>query len=141
MAEPTLDWTSDAGAKAAQRLRDDQIVWIATVRPDGQPHAVPVWFLWDGERATVFSKPDQKVRNLGQNPRATMHFNSTADGGDVVILEGQAELPDESAAQVLSSAYLEKYGEGIKFLGMTPETMTAEFHRVIRFRPAKVLGW
>jgi len=141
MPETTIDWTSDAGAKAAQRLRDDQIVWLATVRPDGQPHAVPVWFLWDGERATVFSKPDQKIRNLGQNPRATLHFNSTPNGGEVVILEGQAELPDETAAQALSPAYVAKYGEGIKSLGMSPEAMAAEYHRVIRFLPEKVLGW
>ena len=136
-----LDWTSGPGAKAADHLRDDQIVWFATVRPDGQPHTVPVWFLWDGELVTVFSKPDQKIRNLGQNPRATLHFNSTSTGGDVVIIEGQAELPSESATDVLSPAYAEKYDEGIKSLGMTPATMTAEYHRVIQFRPEKVLGW
>ncbi len=34
-----------------ERLRSNEMVWLTTVRPDGRPHSVPVWFLWDG--ATV----------------------------------------------------------------------------------------
>ncbi len=38
-----LDTTREA------RLREEVIVWLTTVRSDGQPQSVPVWFLWDGE--------------------------------------------------------------------------------------------
>jgi len=58
---------------AANRIRrfleSEPVVWVSTVRPDGTPHLVPIWFWWDGEALLVFSKPDaQKVRNLRANP-------------------------------------------------------------------------
>jgi hypothetical protein len=40
-----LDTTSEAGARAEERLRNEGVAWLATVRPDGQPRSVPVWFL------------------------------------------------------------------------------------------------
>ena len=44
-----LDTTTEAGARAEGRLRDEGIIWLTTVRSDGQPQSVPVWFLWNGE--------------------------------------------------------------------------------------------
>lgn len=45
------DTTSEAGGHAERRLREERIAWLTTVRADGQPQSVPVWFLWDGEGA------------------------------------------------------------------------------------------
>ena len=39
-----LDTTTESGARAERRLRDEEIVWLTTVRRDGQPQSVPVWF-------------------------------------------------------------------------------------------------
>ena len=50
-----LDTTSEAGSRAEERLRNEEIAWLTTVRPDGQPQSVPVWFLWDGEGFLVYS--------------------------------------------------------------------------------------
>jgi PPOX class probable F420-dependent enzyme len=73
-----LDLNSRAGARADQRLRSEQILWLTTVRADGQPQASPVWFLWDGTTLLVFSRPDaQKLRNLAANPRVAVHLEST----------------------------------------------------------------
>ena len=133
--------STEQRGRVEERLRTDQIVWFGTVRDDGQPHLVPVWFLWDGDAVLVFTKADQKVRNLRGNPRATLHFNSTPHGGDVVVMEGEAELLAQPSAEVASPAYVQKYAEGIQSLGMTPESMTAEYGQPIRFRPAKILSW
>ena len=32
-------------------LEEEAVVWLSTVRPDGTPHIVPVWFWWDGDLA------------------------------------------------------------------------------------------
>lgn len=34
-------------ARVQKRLREEEIAWITTVRRDGQPQPVPVWFLWE----------------------------------------------------------------------------------------------
>src|SRR3954467_12923982 len=61
--------------------------WICTTRPDGRPHAMPVWGLWfDG--ALVFSTDpaSTKGRNLAARPDVVVHLES---GDDVVIVEGR----------------------------------------------------
>jgi PPOX class probable F420-dependent enzyme len=130
------------GAHVEERLRTDQIAWLGTVRPDGRPHLVPVWFFWDGESVLVFTKPEwQKVRNLRQNPRATLALDDTKHGGDVVIVEAEAELLAQPSAEVVPPAYVEKYAAGIAGLGMTEESMTAEWPQAIRLRPTRFLSW
>lgn len=135
------DPTKPKDAHVAERLATDQIAWLGTVRPDGRPHLVPIWFLWEGERVLFFTKEDQKVRNLRVNPRATLALDDTRGGGDVVILEAAAELLAEPSAEVLPPAHVEKYAAGIAGLEMTPESMTAEYRLAVRLRPTRFLNW
>ena len=41
-------------ARVQPMLAEERVVWLSTVRPDGTPHLVPTWFLWDGEALIVF---------------------------------------------------------------------------------------
>jgi nitroimidazol reductase NimA-like FMN-containing flavoprotein (pyridoxamine 5'-phosphate oxidase superfamily) len=50
-----LDTTTETGARAERRLREEEIAWISTVRSDGQPQSVPIWFLWEGETFLICS--------------------------------------------------------------------------------------
>lgn len=125
----------------AERLRTDKIVWLGSVRPDGRPHIVPVWFLWDGETALIFTKPDQKVRNLRQNARVTLALDDTKIGGDVAMLEGTAVLLDEPTSAVASQTYIDKYAAEMTQMGMTMETMAAEYSQPIRVTPTRFLSW
>jgi PPOX class probable F420-dependent enzyme len=65
-----LDTTTEAGGRSERRLREEEIAWLTTVRADGQPQSVPVWFLWNDESFLIYSQPDrQKLRNISNNPR------------------------------------------------------------------------
>lgn len=135
------DLTNPKIAHADERLRKETIIWLSTVRPDGRPHLVPVWFLWEGSTVLIFSQPNnQKIRNLRQNPNVMLALESNGDGSDVVTIEGKAELltPDEVASS--HPAYIEKYGEDIKGINMTPETMLAAYSQAIRITPSKFGG-
>ncbi len=58
-----LDTTTEAGGRAERRLREEEIAWLTTMRPDGQPQSVPVWFLWDEGIFLIYSQPGrQKLR-------------------------------------------------------------------------------
>ncbi len=40
------------------RLRANLMVWLTTVRPDGRPESVPVWFLLrEDETFLIYSQP------------------------------------------------------------------------------------
>jgi len=92
----TLDLSVAGATHAADRLRREEMIWITTVRGDGQPQTSAVWFHWDGTDFLLFSQPRaQKVRNLAAEPRVSLNLNGTGYGADLVIIEGTAEvIPD-----------------------------------------------
>ena len=135
-----VDFTTELGKHAVQRLEQEQIGWLVTVGDDGTPQPSPIWFLWDGESCLSYSDPRMpKVRNIQQRPQAALHFNSDEEGGSIVVLTGTAALEEAPSADK-NAPYLEKYGEGIKQLGLAPEAMAATYSATIIFRPAKLRG-
>jgi hypothetical protein len=75
-----LDATTEAGGRAERRLREEQIAWLATVRSDGQPQSVPVWFFWDGE-ITCSSNRGLRQKSVSRSPREQEreHLSKTRD--------------------------------------------------------------
>lgn len=135
MQPAVLDPAQARDAHVLDRLRQDVIIWFASVRPDGRPHIVPVWFLWDRGTILIFSMPNQKVRNIERNPNVELALDKTYDGEDVITIEGQAHLVSDASA--LETPYLEKYGTRIAELGYTPEQMAQAYHKAIRVTPTR----
>jgi len=93
---------------ASERLSQARTYWIATTRPDGRPHAAPVWGVWltDG---FYFSTGDasRKRRNLASNPHCVI---AVQHGDDAVIVEGLARrVIDPDLLRSFSGAYALKY--------------------------------
>ncbi len=123
-----------------ERLRSNEMVWLTTIRPDGRPHSVPVWFLWESATILIFSKPNtQKIRNLRQNHSVTLALDDTKKGHDVVILEGTAELLGQGDRSVTLQAYGEKYREGLRRIGVTVEAFTTLYSQPIRVTPVRLI--
>jgi len=92
---------------AEQRLKKSHNYWITTVKPDGSPHVMVVWGLWQGGRF-LFSTGSQsrKARNLAKNPRCIV---STERAHEAVIVEGAAEIADLAARRKFLAQYVRKY--------------------------------
>ena len=137
-----LDLDSPTGARADRRLRSEQILWLTTVRADGQPQSSPVWFLWDGETFLVFSQPSaQKLRNLAANPRVAVHLESDGTGDEVLTVDGTAAVDPEVSPSDQLEEYGVKYREGIQAMGSTPAELARDFSVAIRVRPSRVRAW
>src|SRR6187402_118772 len=93
-----LDPTDPVHADVLARLASDIIGWFTTVRADGSPHAVPVWFLWHRGRALVMSEPGTtKLANVRRGSPVLLHLHTRDDGDGVVILSGWAEVSERPA--------------------------------------------
>ncbi len=135
-----LDLTQQRHAHIDQRLHNDYVIWLNSIRPDGRPHAVVVWFLWDGESVLMFSRPkNQKVHNIQHNPNVLLALDNTNNGSDPITIEGTATLLAQGDTDVTLAAYVKKYGDGIKELGSTPEQMATEYSQAIRITPTRVM--
>ena len=94
-----MDQQDAATARVSRLLDSEPVVWLSTVRPDGLPHLVPIWFSWDGETVLIASKPHaKKVANLRANPRVMLALGEPEEDFDVGLLEGVAEILDEPSA-------------------------------------------
>ncbi|MEA2572803.1 MAG: hypothetical protein QOH93_101 [Chloroflexia bacterium] len=134
-----LDLAQKRDAHLDERLRTEIIIWLATVRPDGRPHLVPVWFLWDSSESVIyiFSKPDQKIRNLKENPNVVLALNSPT-GNDVVTLEGTATLLERHVISTAHPDYEAKYKSLLDSYNWTGESMSRSYSEPIRIEITKV---
>jgi PPOX class probable F420-dependent enzyme len=123
-----LDTSTEAGARPEARLREELISWLTTVRSDGQPQSVPVWFLWDGETFLIYSQPGRrKLKNIGSNPRVGLHLHSSAHGGDVERIEGAAEVVQDVPPAEKVGENVKKYRERITRIGSDPDGFTRTY--------------
>lgn len=115
---------------ATERLADARNYWIATTRPNGQPHSRPVWGIWLDD-AFYFSTGSLATQNLATNPTITVHLES---GSEVVIIEGVAEPVSEAAfVEQVVSLYNQKYHWDVD-----PNDVPGPFYAV---RPRVAFGW
>lgn len=117
---------------AEERLVSSRNYWIATTRPDGRPHVMPVWGVWlEGSVIFGTDRGSRKARNLAASPAVVVHLES---GDEVVIIEGPAEeIADTRMLQAADDAYKAKYGQSL--LGAPGDVI------IYRVRPVVVFAW
>jgi Pyridoxamine 5'-phosphate oxidase len=103
--------TSEAGTSrplrwedATRRLSRGGWFWLASVRPDGAPHVMPVFAVWSESALFICSKDRaRKSRNLNADGRCVV----TTDTGDLhLIVEGEARrVHDEATLRRASRAF------------------------------------
>ena len=114
---------------------------MTTVRSDGQPQTVPLWFLWD-EGFLIYSQPDtQKLKNISRNPRVGLNLNSNEQGNDVVRLEGTATIADDAPPSSEVPSYVQKYREGIARIGFDVEGFARAYSVAVRVTPGRWQVW
>jgi F420H(2)-dependent biliverdin reductase len=110
------------------RLETARNLWLATVRPNGAPHLVPIWFVWlDDNVYLCTSKESVKARNIMQNSRIAFALE---DGDDPVLIEGTAQIVD-SVPQGVVEAFAKKFDWNIQGDGT--------YNAVIEITPLRVV--
>ena len=83
---------------------DRHTCWVATVRPDGRPHVVPVGVLWvDGRFYFNAGATTRKARNLARNPQCVI---TVATNPFDLVVEGEAvKVTEEAKLQRIAEVY------------------------------------
>jgi len=123
-------------------LRHDPVVWLSSVRSDGRPHVVPVWFHWDGERIVAFSKPNaRKVDNLRDQPSVMLAVGTPGADFGVELIEAIAELPAQPADEVMPDGFGAKYRDLLQRAGLSVQRFAEVYSQPIVLRPTRFLGY
>jgi nitroimidazol reductase NimA-like FMN-containing flavoprotein (pyridoxamine 5'-phosphate oxidase superfamily) len=114
------------------RLRDERNIWLATVRPNGAPHLIPIWFVWHDEKIYICTGANSvKIRNLKANLHVAL---SLEDGSTPIMLEGTTRLlAREATPDAIVVLFQSKYNWNI----LTDDEYTV----VIEVMPTKRRGW
>lgn len=115
----------------SERLEREANIWLATTRPGGRPHLVPVWFVWLDEQIYILTTPTTvKAKNLLANPRASVALES---GSQPVIAECIASKVEAPISNELAEAFRLKYDWDI--------TQDGEYNSLFALTPQKWLTW
>jgi PPOX class probable F420-dependent enzyme len=136
-----IDGTTEFGQRVQQRFQEETVIWLTTVNRRGQPQPTLVWFFWEGDSVLIFSQPDKsKVRAISANTSVAPNFDADRNGGNMIVLNGTATLPDHLPVDQLPAGYFEKYERGLQEIGFTPEAFIETYSQPIRITIDRIRG-
>lgn len=123
-----------AWSEVERRLSASHDYWVATTRPDGSPHVMPVWGVWlDGRVWFSSGLQSRKARNLAADPRCTV---TTDDAQNPVVVDGVADrLTGAEDIAAFVAAVNAKYEASI-----TTEFQDPEVNGTFAVRPERAIA-
>ncbi|MGI8554415.1 MAG: PPOX class F420-dependent oxidoreductase [Dehalococcoidia bacterium] len=121
-------------------LREANIAILSTLGPGGQPHAAPIWYLYeDGLILMLTGANSQKHRNIERNSKVALTIDRRSLPYYAVMIQGTAELggaPLEELRLRLAVRYLgEETGRAYIARG------SADGSRLISLRPSRIIEY
>jgi PPOX class probable F420-dependent enzyme len=121
-------------------IESGRLAHFTTIAADGHPHTTIVWVGLDGDEIVIGKlQPDQKVANIGRDPRVSISIE--AEGAqfgmqNYLVVEGSARITEGGGADLLGELAQRYIGPGTAFPPMPdpPEGY------VIRVTPTRVRG-
>ena len=119
-------------------LREDLVAWLTTVTPSGRPMPRVVWLAWNGTQIVVYSQNDSaKLRHIEANDQVTFSFNCSAEGTDVVVIGGRAEMLPDAPPPSQYSGLIDKYAARIERMGQSQEWYDRNYRVALRIVPER----
>lgn len=114
------------------RLSRETTIWLATVRADGRPHLVPLWYVWlDGKVYVCTGSGTQKFANMYSNQNVSLSLPDTAA---VIVVEGEAHTAPPGDIDALADHFYHKYEWDFRY------DDSADW-RLIVITPFKIMAW
>jgi hypothetical protein len=114
-----------------EKLEKQQNLWFSSVRVDGRPHLVPVWFVWFEGKIYIGTEPESvKSRNIRRNPKVAVALE---DGSKPVICEGKARPLERPWSPGLLGAFFKKYSWDL--------LKDEQYNHIIAVTPERWLSW
>jgi PPOX class probable F420-dependent enzyme len=115
---------------------------VGTLRKDGSPHIVPVWYRYDGEAVRIWTTEERGwVQNVRRDPRVAFSAAEPEPPYAAVVMHGSAEVTTSTAPEVseeirritrryMAEAEVESYVAG-----------WADLTTIVTIRPDHVTAW
>lgn len=124
------------------RTRPALLGVVGTLRKDGSPHVVPVWYRYDGEGVHVWTTEERGwVRNLLRDPRVGLSVQEPQPPFAAVVMRGRAEVRTSDDADIaeeirrITRRYIDE-GEVESYVARWEHLRT-----IVKIRPERTTAW
>ena len=123
----------------AEFLERPLVAVMVTLRADGSPHAIPIWYEYrDGAFIVFTSDTFVRVKNLRRDSRAAITISTHDEPYMYVSAEGPVSITSEGVAETGLSIARRYMGEDAQqFL----DDVYDEHSVLLRLTPERVLTW
>jgi PPOX class probable F420-dependent enzyme len=125
-------------------LKEPNIAVVATVTPDGTPHAVPTWYEYDeGEIVLHMGLGSRRYGNMKRNDNVTVCIDTRTPPYRAVIIEGRARMK-EAAYQGTHAERMRRMA--VRYLGDAAgnryaDSIEGQRTVIARVAPSRVTSW
>lgn len=116
---------------------------IATIRADGTPHQVPVWYRWDGEAFLVWTDDGRAwFRNLLRDDRASIAVFESSPPWGAAIARGRATHRTGDDPEILAECrrIVERYVPATEVDGVLARWVKGP-QTIVRIEPDAMSAW
>lgn len=114
---------------------------LTTLRADGSPVSVPVWYEWDGETLKMFAyETGGKLKRLANDPRATVLVANHPDEMEKwVSFDGRISVQDDGGLDMAERVFDLYYPEGdARRPALNSWRQMADKWRLLELKPAAI---
>ena len=119
-------------------LATERTARVATVSPDGEPHVVPLWFVWLGGAIYMSSlRRSRRNSDLESGSRVAVCVDAGVEYMELrgAVLYGRFEDPTgDPEVEEARKLFGQKYWHGMEI----PDVRS---HRWLRLRPERITSW
>ena len=124
--------------RSEELLQGKNFCHVATLRPDGSVHGVPVWVdVEDGKVLLNTAQGRAWPRNLERDPRVTLTVQNMENPYEYLAIRGRADAPITDGADAHIDAMAKKYMGVDEY----PMRQPGEQRIIIRVEPDHVRTW
>jgi nitroimidazol reductase NimA-like FMN-containing flavoprotein (pyridoxamine 5'-phosphate oxidase superfamily) len=141
----TSGWAADEN-ELASFLEEPNLCRVGTVDWGGQPHIVPAWYHWDGEKFYVGADADDhKVKNIRRTGMAAIEIDGDIRRKRGLLTRGTAVVVDGEEGRVayerISAAQVRRYQPDRPPIETAARMASRGKPVVIEMLPGTVITW
>ncbi len=129
--------------RSKEFLKSQKILRLATIDSSGNPHIVPVWYMYDKEKFYVGTNTKtRKAKNIKKNSKVSFCIDIGIKSPDIVGVMGigRARLILKlERVEVLAEKILLRYFKNLK--NQSAQQLLHQTNCIIEITPKKITNW
>lgn len=129
--------------KSKEFLKSQRILRLATIDPSGNPHIVPVWYMYYNDRFYVGTNTKtKKAKNIKKNSKISFCIDIGIKAPDIIGITGigRAKLIlKKDRVELLARKILLRYFKNLK--NQSAQNLLNQTDCIIEITPKKITNW